>query len=115
AVRYDSPTWGGFSFQTSWGKQEALNPSLFGIPSPDSNFWDLAVMYTADGNRIKLSAAYTSAWMESGALSSFAPRFTAGSCDFSGIDCTSDHDTLSNDNLHQVGASILHKPSGLGI
>ena len=24
AVRYDSPTWGGFSFETSWGKQEAL-------------------------------------------------------------------------------------------
>ena len=67
AVRYDSPTWGGFSFQTSWGKQEALNPSLFDIPSPDSNFWDLALMYTADWNSIKMSAAYTYTWMESAA------------------------------------------------
>ena len=71
AVRYNSPTWGGFSFQTSWGKQEALNPSLFDIPSPDSNFWDLALMYTADWNSIKISAAYTYTWMESAALSGF--------------------------------------------
>ena len=77
AVRYDSPTWGGFSFQTSWGKQEAINP-IIGIPSPESNFWDLAVMYTADWNSIKLSAAYTYTWEESAALSG---SFSAGFCD----------------------------------
>ena len=113
AVRYDSPTWGGFSFQTSWGKQEALNPSLFDIPSPDSNFWDLALMYTADWNSIKLSAAYTYTWMESAALSGF---FQAGFCDFPGSTdsdpesptfgsstCFGDQNTLHNDNLHQIG------------
>ena len=119
AVRYDSPTWGGFSFQTSWGKQEALNPSLFNIPSPDSNFWDLALMYTADWNSIKLSAAYTYTWMESAATSG---SFHAGFCDndnrFLSSErdgCVHDVNTLSNGNLHQIGGSILHKPSGLGI
>jgi hypothetical protein len=113
AVRYDSPTWGGFSFQTSWGKQEALNPIVFGIPSTESNFWDLAVMYTADWNSIKLSAAYTFTWMESAALSG---GFTAGSCDFEPFDCFGqDVNTLSDGELHQIGGSIMHKPSGLGI
>jgi hypothetical protein len=82
AVRYDSPTWGGFSFQTSWGKQEAINPILGfdgGIPSPESNFWDLAVMYTADWNSIKLSAAYTYTWMKAPLCREFHP----GSCDWS--------------------------------
>jgi hypothetical protein len=119
AVRYDSPTWGGFSFQTSWGKQEAINPILGfagGIPSPESNFWDLAVMYTADWNSIKLSAAYTYTWEQSALLSgSFSPGF----CDPRGEDgtsaCIGDQNSLHNDNLHQIGASILHKPSGLGI
>ena len=78
AVRYDSPTWGGFSFQTSWGKQEAVNP-IFGVPSQVSNFWDAAVMYTADWNSIKLSAAYTYTWMESGLLTG---SFQQGFCDY---------------------------------
>ena len=113
AVRYDSPTWGGFSFQTSWGKQEAINPIAFGIPSPDSNFWDAALMYTADWNSIKLSAAYTFTWMESAALSGF---FEPGFCDFDRPGrCFNDFNSLENDKLHQIGGSILHKPSGLGI
>ena len=113
AVRYNSPTWGGFSFQTSWGKQEALNPIVFDIPSPNSNFWDLALMYTADWNSIKLSAAYTFTWMESAANSGF---FEAGFCDFDRRGrCFNDFNSLENDKLHQIGGSILHKPSGLGI
>jgi hypothetical protein len=114
AVRYDSPTWGGFSFQTSWGKQEAINP-IIGIPSTESNFWDLAVMYTADWNSIKLSAAYTYTWMESAALSG---SFTPGYCDYPtefGGTCFADENTLHDASLHQIGGSIMHKPSGLGI
>ena len=57
----------------------------------DFNFWDIAAFYTADWNSIKLSAAYAFTWIESGA------------------------DTGQEVNLHQVGASIQHKPSGLGI
>ena len=29
--------------------------------------------------------------------------------------CFNDQDSLKEDNLFQIGASILHKPSGLGI
>ena len=29
--------------------------------------------------------------------------------------CIGDQNSLHNDHLHQIGASILHKPSGLGI
>ena len=81
AVRYNSPTWGGFSFQTSYGTND-VNPALFGVPSPESNFWDLAVMYTADWNSIKLSAAYTFTWQESSAISGFASGLEI--CDFPG-------------------------------
>ena len=87
AVRYDSPTWGGFRFETSWGKND-LTP--FGSTT-DSNFWDIAGFYTADWNSIKLSAAAAYTWQETGAV------------------------TGSEVNLFQAGASILHKPSGLGI
>ena len=82
-------------------------------------------MYTADWNSIKLSAAYTFTWMESAALSG---SFQAGFCDFPGsIDtdpdspffgqstCFQDQDSLNDGKLHQIGGSIMHKPSGLGI
>ena len=67
---------------------EHLTP--FGT-TPDSNFWDIAAFYTADWNSIKLSAAAAYTWQENGNL------------------------TGDEDNLWQAGASILHKPSGLGI
>jgi hypothetical protein len=125
AVRYDSPTWGGFRFQTSWGKNTLTAPNVSfdpvigiegpggAIPGPgttgadvatvfanpsgfvgstrDANFWDIAAYYTADWNSIKVSAAYAFTWIESGA------------------------NTGDEVNLHQFGASIMHKPSGLGI
>ena len=87
AVRYDSPTWGGFRFETSWGKNDLTQFST----TPESNFWDIAAFYTADWNSIKLSAAAAYTWQENGNL------------------------TGDQDNLWQAGASILHKPSGLGI
>ena len=31
AVRYDSPTWGGFRFETSYGKNQLTGPGLSGI------------------------------------------------------------------------------------
>ena len=69
-------------------------------------------MYTADWNSIKLSAAYTFTWMESALLSG---DFIAGSCDWE-FDCFGqDVNTTSNGELHQIGGSIMHKPSGLGI
>ncbi len=86
AVRYDSPTWGGFRFETSYGTN-TLTPVG---ATQDNHFWDIAGFYTADWNSIKLSlaAAYTAT--ESSAYA-------------------------DNDELFQVGGSILHKTSGLGI
>jgi hypothetical protein len=91
AVRYDSPTWGGFRFETSYGTN-TLTPDGFPFTSTtESNFWDIAVFYTADWNSIKLSAAAAYTWQESSLL------------------------TFEEVDLWQTGASIMHKPSGLGI
>ena len=66
----------------------------------DFDFWDVAVFYTADWNSIKLSAAAAYTWIES----------AIATCEVSGFgtDC-------EEGDLFQVGASIMHKPSGLGI
>jgi hypothetical protein len=114
AVRYDSPTWGGFRFETSWGKQ-SLTSGSESYPTPEFNFWDIAAFYTADWNSIKLSAAYAFTWQESSIIGgSFSPGF----CDFDFgpfSNCFGDSSTLNDSKLHQIGASIMHKPSGLGI
>jgi hypothetical protein len=91
AVRYDSPTWGGFRFQASYGKNQLTG--AFG--TPDTDFADVAVYYTADWNSIKVSAAAAYTWIESAAV----PSIAFG----------------DEGNLFQVGGSIMHKPSGLGI
>jgi hypothetical protein len=94
AVRYDSPTWGGFRFETSYGTVETEN-------TPDHNFWDVAIFYTADWNSIKLSAAYAYTHEEHSSGANCNAFGFFGGC--------------GEDQLHQVGASIMHKPSGLGI
>ncbi len=79
AVRYDSPTWGGFRFETSWGTN-TLTPSG---TTPDSNFWDIAAFYTADWNSIKLSAAAAYTWQENGNLTgakSTSGKLAVASC-----------------------------------
>ena len=104
AVRYDSPTWGGFRFETSYGTASvvpqildndasaSLNDIFFDHPSTDdSHFWDAAAFYTADWNSIKLTAAYAFTWLESNPLNG------------------------GEEHIHQLGGTILHKPSGLGI
>jgi hypothetical protein len=101
AVRYDSPTWGGFRFETSYGTN-TLTPG--GYPyttTTESNFWDVAVFYTGDWNSIKLSAAAAYTWQESGFLTD-------------GYNNNGNFGSHSVD-LWQAGASIMHKPSGFGI
>jgi hypothetical protein len=121
AIRYDSPTWGGFRFETSYGTQEAVNPMLsnLGLPfddinTPDSKFWDLAVFYTADWNSIKLSVAAAYTWMETGAIGAIIEDAYG-----IGANCDDEEDFLvecgDHSDLFQIGASIMHKPSGLGI
>ena len=120
AVRYDSPTWGGFRFETSWGKNDLTGGTAgggftSGLPTPEANFWDIAVFYTADWNSIKLSAAAAYTWQESSALYGSSRCLASATSGTWRRTCFSDQDLLKEDNLFQIGASILHKPSGLGI
>jgi Gram-negative porin len=105
AVRYDSPTWGGFRFETSYGTYDVVNAILDDdarrsnsgtglLPHPatrDSHFWDIAAFYTGDWDRWKLSLAYAFTWMETNPLNG------------------------GEETQHQVGGSIMHKPTGLGV
>ena len=82
-VRYDSPTWGGFSVSGGFGEDD---------------YKDIAIKYAADWNNFKVSAAfgYTNMTDENyinsgGGLNGFK----------------------TDVNLYQTGASVMHVPSGL--
>jgi len=91
AVRYDSPTWGGFRFETSYGTSN-INQVLGALsPTRDEAFWDIAAFYNNDFGNFKVSLAYAYTWMQSTALST------------------------SGEDYHQVGGTLMHVPSGLGI
>jgi hypothetical protein len=123
AVRYDSPTWGGFRFEASYGKNQLTGPGLTGVffdernlsffevDTSDTDFADIAVFYTADWNSIKLSAAAAYTWIETAAVT--VRNLDDFTCD-TFLDDTCDRDG-DEGNLFQVGASIMHKPSGLGV
>ena len=85
AVRYDSPTFSGFSLSSSYGEDD---------------IWDIAVKYAADWGNFKVSAAY-----------GFTHTTDEGYVAFGGGLRGFSEDT----DLHQVGASVLHVPSGLFI
>jgi predicted porin len=104
AVRYDSPTWGGFRFETSYGTANvvpaildddasaSLNPVNFIHPNThDSNFWDIAAFYNNDWGDFRISAAYAYTWLEANPLNGGEEKY------------------------HQVGATLMHVPSGLGV
>jgi len=92
AVRYDSPTWGGFRFETSYGTNNVLSSlGVAATPTRDLHFWDIAAFYNNDFGNFKVSLAYAYTWMESTALST------------------------GEENYHQVGGTIMHVPSGLGV
>jgi hypothetical protein len=85
AVRYDSPTFGGFSVSTSWGEDD---------------IGDVALKYAADWNSIKVSAA-------AGYSQSTDERYVSGGGGLANV--------KQDAKLFQVGASVLHVPSGLFI
>jgi hypothetical protein len=93
AVRYDSPTWAGFSFKTSYGANRLTGPFFV---ADDSDFWDIAAFYAGEWGKFKVSAAYSFTWIET-AATSLAVGFEEEA------------------HLHQVGGSIMHTPTGLGI
>ena len=93
-VRYDSPTWGGFRFEASY--TNVYDNFHLGLERLNAapEVWDAALFYTGDWNSIKLSAAYS---------------YTHSNGNLFSNDPSADVD------IHQIGASIMHKPSGLGI
>jgi hypothetical protein len=94
--RYDSPTWAGFSVSTGYYEDDV---------------WDVAVKYAADWNSIKFSAAagYTQLTDE-GCNSATQPCTNAVILGGGGAP----HQDFRKDaQIFQVGASVLHVPSGL--
>jgi hypothetical protein len=119
AVRYDSPTWGGFRFEASYGKNQLTGPVLTAlqpfavnnfrtdfVDTSDTDFADIAVFYTGDWNSIKLSAAASYTWIEKAVRPLIAGSILAP------LNATG---TNTEGDLFQIGGSILHKPSGFGI
>ena len=105
AVRYDSPTWGGFRFETSYGTAGVVNSILDSdssisnsgaglLPRPadaDSKFWDFAAIYNEDWGDFRVSAAYAYTWLEASPLNG------------------------AEQDIHQVGGTFMHAPTGLGL
>jgi hypothetical protein len=92
AVRYDSPTWGGFRFETSYGTSYVVNSLGASVArTQDENFWDFAAFYNEDWGSFKISLAGAYTWMEGNPL-------TGGEEDYT-----------------QVGGTLMHTPTGLGI
>ena len=85
AVRYDSPTFGGFSVSTSYG---------------EDSFYDVAAKYAADWNSIKVSAAF-------GYTKNLDEAFILGGLQPLGF--------KKDNDIYQAGASVMHVPSGLFI
>ena len=89
--------------------------------SDDQDFWDVAVFYTADWNSIKLSAAAAFTWIETAVrpATEADPARLACSIMAQAFDGLGIYEVMRelrrSSDLYQIGASIMHKPSGLGI
>jgi hypothetical protein len=93
SIRYDSPTFGGFSVSASWGEDD---------------FWDVAARYSGEYNGIKLAVA--------AAYSQWSQDFFSGSTPFPapaplpGLVQVGDNRQI---DYFQVGAYVEHVPTGL--
>jgi len=95
AVRYDSPTFAGFSMSASYGEDDMR---------------DIAVKYAAEWGAFKLSAAYGFANLtDEGCIApgqcTNVPFLGGGGAPLQGY--------RKDVDVHQVGASLMHVPSGL--
>ncbi len=96
-IRYDSPTWAGFSVSTSYGEDD---------------MWDVALKYNLDAEVWKAQAAvaFTS---ETDEGCSGAGRANCSNVGFLGGGGTPFQGYRKDAGIFQVGGSILHAPSGL--
>jgi hypothetical protein len=82
------------------------------VDTSEQDFWDIAVFYTGDWNSIKLSAAAAYTWIETAAgFSGGAECFDEVNFGEGAFFCN----PAGSVDLWQIGASIMHKPSGLGV
>jgi hypothetical protein len=95
AVRYDSPTFAGLSMSTSYGEDD---------------MWDIAVKYAADWGKFKISAAYGFANLTDEGC--FAPSLCTN-IPFLGGGGVPLQGYRKDVDLHQVGISLMHVPTGL--
>ncbi len=86
SVRYDSPTFAGFSVSASWGEDD---------------FWDVAARYAGEFNGFKLAAAtaYSEAWTRILTVSDPQAWFALRQD--------------SRTGFFQVGAYVEHVPTGV--
>ena len=101
AFRYDTPTWWGFSVSTSYGEDD---------------MWDVALKYAADWNSIKFSAAAGFTQLTDEGCSApgvFHGGRTCSNVAVVGGGGTPFQNFRQDGQLFQVGASIMHVPSGL--
>jgi hypothetical protein len=99
--RYDSPTWAGFSVSGGFYEDDV---------------WDVAVKYAADWNSIKVSvAAGYDQNTDEGCASAGSPTTPAGCSGVTvgGAGGAPFQDFRKDVHTAQVGASIMHVPSGL--
>jgi len=97
AVRYDTPTWAGFSLSTSYGEDD---------------MWDIAVKYAADWNSIKVSAAFGYTMITDEGCNGFGQGNCTNVVPLGGGG-TPFQNYRKEADIWQVGASIMHVPSGL--
>lgn len=90
-VRYDSPTWGGFRFEASYSDDlGGVGP----LPREVPEVWDLAVFYNGDWGDFKISGAYS---------------YTNANGNLYSVNGS------ASTQIHQVGATVMHAPSGIGV
>jgi hypothetical protein len=98
AIRYDSPTWNGFSVSADWG---------------DDDFWDVAARYSGEFNGFKLSAAAAYNQWSDGNTTAFAGSTVL----FPGISGSNFLSGTFPDpgraEYFQAGVYVEHVPTGL--
>ena len=93
SVRYDSPTFGGFSVSTSWGEDD---------------FWDVAGRYAGEFNGIKVALAAAYSHQSEEGSSSIGNEFF----NVIGVDITTKN-LRQDSGYFQLGAFLQHVPTGL--
>jgi hypothetical protein len=106
AVRYDSPTWSGFSVSASFG---------------DDDFWDVAARYAGEWNGIKISvAAAYNQWTDGNTCNGNNQSSGNSTLNALGVNCITGSNALSGTypnpgqaNYFQAGLYVEHVPTGL--